>query len=238
MSGTLLIDDDLIGDMASRTDVEKRATSMDQAISSSSKGRFYVLEGIDGAGKSSLMKELVGSLSLRWEVVETMEPSPSWIGDAVRRANAEDVDPYAEALLFVADRAEHTRQIAQWLDEGKVVLCDRYYASTLAYQSVILHERLGADAMDWLREVNAPVIRLPDITFLLDIAPEASLQRIGDREETTKFEKLAFLQEVREAYLEVSREDLSMVVVDASKPRDQVLGRVLQMMESDLQGAE
>ena len=138
----------------------------------------------------------------------------------------------------MADRAEHTRQILRWMDEGKVVLCDRYYASTLAYQSALLHERLGADAMDWLKEVNAPVIRVPDITFLLDVPPETSLQRITKRDEMTKFEKLSFLREVRRAYIEISKEDRSFVVVDASKAKEQVLAKVLQMMESDLQDME
>jgi dTMP kinase len=102
------------------------------------------------------------------EVVLTAELTDSFIGRAVRQANEGGADELAEALLFVADRAEHTRQIRSWLAEGKIVLSDRY-ASTVAYQGALLKVRMGGakKAVEWLKAMNEPVIVRPDLTLLL-----------------------------------------------------------------------
>jgi len=198
------------------------------------RGWFFVLEGIDGSGKSTIARRAVERLKDSFDVVLTSEPSDSWVGDAVRRANGEDVSPFTEALLFVADRAEHTRQIASWLDEGKVVVCDRYVASTLAYQSVILAPELGGDSMEWLRTVNGAVTIEPDVTFLLDVDPERSLERVAERGERSKFERLGFLTEVRDAYRLIANDSSSTVVVDASRGVSEVLNEVLDAMHASI----
>lgn len=99
---------------------------------------LITIEGIDGCGKSSLHEALAGRLS-DLSPVMTREPGATWIGDQVRRAIAEQADPIAEALLFVADHAAHLREVV-WpaLTDGRLVISDRYIDSRFAYQEVSL----------------------------------------------------------------------------------------------------
>jgi dTMP kinase len=166
------------------------------------------------------------------DTVLTAEPSGSWIGDCVRKANREDVGDFAEALLFMADRAQHTLEISKNVEEGKVVICDRYYVSTLAYQGVTL-ERLVPDPVLWLRAVNAPIIRRPDITFYFMIDPETAMRRMKDRDEKSKFEKLSFLKRVASIYEEMSLSDPSAHVIDASRPLEEVFDEVLKATQQN-----
>jgi dTMP kinase len=198
-------------------------------------GRFYVFEGIDGGGKSTAAKMLSDKLETTFgrETVLTAEPSGSWIGDCVRRSNREDVGDLAEALLFMADRAQHTLEISKAVEQGKVVICDRYYISTLAYQGVTL-ERLMPDPVLWLRAVNAPIIRRPDITFYFMIEPGTAMRRMRDRDEKSKFEKLGFLKKVASIYEEMSLSDPSAHVIDASRPLDEVFAEVLRAVQQNV----
>ena len=198
-------------------------------------GRFYVFEGIDGSGKSTVARMLNDKLTSTFgkDTVLTAEPTGSWIGECVRRANKEDVGDFAEALLFMADRAQHTLEISRAVEEGKIVICDRYYVSTLAYQSVTL-ERLVPDPVLWLRAVNAPIIRRPDITFYFMIEPERAMKRMKDRDEKSKFEKIGFLKKVASIYEEMSLSDPSAHVIDASRPLDEVFAEVLRAVQQNV----
>ena len=198
-------------------------------------GRFYVFEGIDGGGKSTAARMLNDKLTSTFgrDTVLTAEPSGSWIGDCVRRANKEDVGDFAEALLFMADRAQHTLEISRAVEEGKIVICDRYYVSTLAYQGVTL-ERLVPDPVLWLRAVNAPIIRRPDITFYFMIEPEKAMKRMKDRDEKSKFEKIGFLKKVASIYEEMSLSDPSAHVIDASRPLAEVFAEVLKAVQQNV----
>ncbi|MGE5379347.1 MAG: dTMP kinase [Candidatus Saccharibacteria bacterium] len=189
-------------------------------------GKFYVFEGIDGSGKSTVSRRFAERLSDMGRRVEwTAEPTSSWIGEQVRRANREAHSPFAETLLYVADRAEHTAQIRAWLSDGKDVVCDRYEGSTLAYQSVTLRPHLGPKALDWLRSINAPFVLHPDATFLLRIDPELAMRRVNRRRGTEKFEKVEFLRKVAAMYDRLSMEDLSYIVIDATMSLDEVVER-------------
>lgn len=198
-------------------------------------GRFYVFEGIDGGGKTTVARMLSDKLAKTFgrDPVLTAEPSGSWIGDCVRRANREDINDFAEALLFMADRAQHTPEISRAVEEGKIVICDRYYISTLAYQGVTL-ERLVPDPVLWLRAVNAPIIRRPDITFYFLIEPEKAMMRMKGRDEKSKFEKLGFLKRVALIYEEMSISDPSAHVVDASRPLEEVFAEVLKAVQQNV----
>ncbi len=189
-------------------------------------GLFIVLEGIDGSGKSSLAASMADRLSPRREVILTAEPSDGWVGDAVRRASAEEGAPLLEALLFVADRAHHTERVSRWLAEGKTVICDRYYASTLAYQSAAL----GDGMMGWLRELNDKVVIRPDLTLLLDIDPAVGMDRVNGRGAASKFEELEYLKRVRDAYLRVAEED-GFKLIDASLPEEEALAQAMKAVE-------
>ena len=197
-----------------------------------SEGRFIVLEGIDGTGKSSISRRLKEWLESQGrEVVLTAEPTQDWLGMAVRRANLEDLDPRTESLLFTADRCQHTLRIREWRDQGKVVICDRYFGSTVAYQGASLQETMGENAVPWLMALNGPVALRPDLTVLLISDPRTSMRRIGGREEISKFEKEGFLGRVQGIYLMLADES-EWEVVDSDGPLDQVAERVRDLVKA------
>jgi dTMP kinase len=200
------------------------------------KGRFIVFEGIDGSGKSTVARMVFEALSAEMpgRVVLTAEPTDSFIGKAVRLANEGGVDELAEALLFVADRAEHTRQIRSWLSEGKTVLSDRYYASTVAYQGALLKGRMGGakKAVDWLKAMNEPVIVRPDLTLLLTVSVNTAIERLRSRKGLTKFEDLHYLIDVDLIYRGLCMEDPTFHTLDASKPVQHVVEEALRAIRS------
>jgi dTMP kinase len=214
----------------------ERTASDIQSEAAPARGRFYVFEGIDGAGKSTVANRVFETVTAGTdrEVVLTSEPSDSWLGDCVRRSHGEDVSPISEALLFVADRASHTERIRKWLESGMIVLSDRYYASTLAYQGATLKPLLGDMAVEWLKSVNEPVIIHPDLTFLLTIPPETGMRRLSVRNERTKFEKLEFLREVDRIYRSLAEKDDTFIVVDASRPLEDVMETVVETIRGNL----
>jgi len=193
-------------------------------------GAFIVFEGADGAGKSSLCRRISEELSSRGlEAVLTAEPTHEGIGAFIRSGDAGSISQRTEALLFVADRNDHTEKIKKMVSEGKVVLCDRYFASTVAYQSA----KLDGDSSDreWLIEINRQFIAEPDATILLDIDPKVGMNRVGVRgEEISKFERLDFQNQVRENYLRLAKE-FGFSVVDASKTQDEVFAEAMGIVE-------
>lgn len=191
-------------------------------------GRFIVFEGIDGAGKSTLIEGISEILTSRGEdVIITAEPTDGPIGSIIRAGEIKNISQNAEALLFTADRAVHTRQMLRWKKSGKTVLCDRYYASTVAYQAANLG---GTESeKEWLKEINRPVITEPDITFLLDIDPEKSMRRVNNRGDASKFEKIEYLRKVRSNYLELAWEK-GFRIIDASRTGEEVLKEVITII--------
>jgi dTMP kinase len=189
---------------------------------------LVVLEGIDGCGKSSVAKRLANAVGSR--AVLTREPTDSWIGRAVKRGEKGKVSPYTDALLFMADRAKHTQQMRDWIAKGKLVVCDRYYHSTVAYQAAYLKEVFEGDPFKWLLESNLRISIRPDLTVLLTIPPEVGLERISGRKRLSRFEKLDFLKEVHRNYLRLARVDKSIVKVDANRPLDTVTAEVIELV--------
>jgi len=200
------------------------------------KGTFIVFEGIDGSGKSTVARMVFETLSeeMPGKVVLTAEPTESFIGKAVRHANQSGADELAEALLFVADRAEHTKEIRAWLLEGKVVLCDRYYASTIAYQGALLKDRMGGAkrAVEWLKAMNEPAIVHPDLTFLLTVSVTTAIERLNSRKTLTKFEDLRYLNDVDLIYRGLCMEDPSFHTLDAARPVHEVVVEALGLIKS------
>ncbi|MCG7844573.1 MAG: dTMP kinase [Methanomassiliicoccales archaeon] len=196
------------------------------------KGAFIVLEGIDGTGKSTLSKKLADWMQeMGREVVLTAEPTKDWLGLAVRRANEEELDPLTESLLFTADRCEHTRQIVQWVAQGKVVVCDRYFGSTVAYQGAALQESMKEEALPWLVLINSPVIRKPHMTVLLTSDAELAMKRVGDRGALSKFERGDYLQRVQQNYLELA-ERFDWRVVDSNGPLPEVFEQLKKVLQA------
>ncbi len=189
---------------------------------------FVVIEGIDGCGKSSVAKEVVRRLGKK--AVLTREPTDTWLGKAVREGEGRKISPYTDALLFMADRAQHTEQIAAWLAEGKTVVSDRYYHSTVAYQAANLEKVFDGDAFKWLLESNRRISIHPDLTVLLVIPPELGLERIKGRAKYSRFEKLGFLKKVHKNYLRLARLDRSIVKLDGERSLEAVVDDVLWLI--------
>ena len=196
------------------------------------RGSFITLEGADGCGKSTQAALLAGALaSAGREVVRLREPGGTAISEKIRGllldpANAEMV-PECELLLYEASRAQLTREVIEpALARGAIVLCDRYYDSTYAYQA---GGRGLNEALVRMANELGSCGRVPDRTLVLDLDPATAYARAtsggADRMEA---EGLAFQERVREAYLALVEERPGRVrVIDASGDKDAVLGRVL-----------
>lgn len=189
-------------------------------------GWFIVFEGVDGSGKSTQIDLL--SIKFRDQGIDHVlerEPSDGSIGRFIRHyAEAGDryLSPESEALLFTADRFEHSKRISQVLDQGTTVICDRYYHSTLAYQGAA-----GVD-LTWLRDLQRFSLK-PDLILLLDVDPEKSLLRVSGRT-LTVFENRSYLKRVRDLYLSFAEEG-EMRIVDTSRPVDEVEAEVQRLVE-------
>ncbi len=203
-------------------------------------GKFIVFEGIDGSGKSThaaLLKERLEKLG--FTVYVTAEPSEGEAGKLLRRCltGKSDLPEEAIAALFAADRVDHIKNssfgILSHLEKGEIVLCDRYYFSSFAYNG-------SYSPMDWVIELNAPARRLlrPDLTIFLDIPPESFLSRIQNRSEKERYEKIEILKKVRENYFAAFRAlpDEKVAVVSNARPlpeaAEEVFRAVLPLIES------
>lgn len=201
------------------------------------RGRLITCEGIDGSGKTTAARGLAEALRERGhEVRERVEPTPTWLGEAVRRGFHEDVSPWTEALLFMADHATHVVRVRSEIEDGALVVSDRWSDSTYAYQGAALSFP-GFDAVPWLQQAERPFDLRPDLTLLFDLDPEVAMERVGRRGAAEKFERVDFLARVRENYLRLARnEPERFVLVDASRaPADvlqEALAAVLARMSS------
>jgi len=179
--------------------------------------RFVTFEGIDGSGKTTIIHRVFDELqSQEMQVILTFEPTDTRIGSCVKQCIKTDTDPFVTAFTFIADRLIHSKEIQKWLDDGYIVLCDRYAESTYAYQGAQLQEHMK-DSMKWLKELSDGRIVIPDRTFLFDIDPQVAMKRIQCREELIPFEKVSFLVNVRKNYLELAK-GVRFSILDATKP--------------------
>lgn len=210
--------------------------------------RFITLEGGEGAGKSTLIKQLVKYLTARGvEVVTTREPGGTELGEQIRSwvlASKPSVSilPKAELLLFLAARAQHIEAvIAPAIKQGKVVICDRFNDSTVAYQGA--GRELGVEPVRKLcNQVCGDVV--PDLTFFLDVDPEVGLQRTRRTVKDTaqagevdriEQEKQAFHLRVRNAFSKFSEEEPGrFCYIDSNRPLDEVIGKALEILGSKI----
>lgn len=191
---------------------------------------FITIEGPEGSGKSTATNSAVEQLiKLGYEVIRTREPGGTPIAEEIRnvildKANTK-MDPRTEALLYAASRRQHlVEKVWPALKEGKIVVCDRYLDSSLAYQGGardlgidnVLNVNLFATENTW-----------PDLTLLFDIDPKLGLARISknaNREvNRLDLEKLEFHNKVRDTFLELAkRYPERYVIIDASKSQEEV----------------
>lgn len=181
------------------------------------KGVLVVIEGIDGCGKSTQAKLLSNWLKENGhEVVLTAEPTKNEIGKFIREvlSGTHEVDAKTLALLFTADRYEHLKTVVEpALNEGKVVISERYYHSTIAYQ-----EAQGVPRQ-WLLELNK-FARKPDITVVLDVDPKLGAGRTTTQE---IFEKEDFLSKVRDNYMKF---DAEVFKIDGEQSKEDVFSDI------------
>ena len=204
---------------------------------------FITFEGIEGCGKTTQVRRFVKRLKrLGISLITTLEPGGTRIGRDIRKIlldpRNKNLSPFAELILYVADRAQHVEEIIKpALDEGKWVVCDRFLDATVVYQGIAR----GQD-MELIRILNEKATQgiRPDITYLLDCPVDMGLGRALKRNEAEskkgqdRFEReaLDFHKAVREGYLALARENQDrFVVVDATLPKDEVEGEIFQHME-------
>ena len=202
------------------------------------KSAFIVLEGIDGCGKGEQIKLLQNYFferDKRIDVFTTREPTYGQYGMQIRKLLKEEDDPMASAEkcleLYTLDRKEHNKAIKTVLDftSGElvpIVLCDRYYHSTYAFQQT------QGISFDKIHEVQKDFLK-PTVTFLLDLKPEIALSRISNgRDGTEKFEKIDFMKKLRQNYLKlVEQLDEEIVVINASKSISEVFDSILKVLK-------
>ena len=222
------------------------------------RGRFIVLEGIDGSGTTTQLNVLRDHYRRAGRrAFFTHEPSDGPAGmlirlalqkrlvganfdlhdpDDARPAAAADFDAQALALLFAADRADHVAtQVRPNLDAGRDVICDRYLLSTLAYQGQ------HAD-LEWLIEINRPAI-VPDLTIFLDVPPAEAEERMrGSRWKKEIFETPEQQRRVRSRYFELIQRYIPKVgrveILDASRPAAEVSTDLLALVDTFLDTSE
>ena len=202
---------------------------------------FITLEGIEGSGKTTQIKNIVEFLENKgYDCVVTREPGGTKIGEKIRSILLDpenrDMEPACELLLYFSDRVQHIKELINpALSEGKTIVCDRFFDATLVYQGYA--RGLSIDLIIKLHETIACGLK-PDITILLDLLPEIGLSRAwqqidnGSRSgDETRFEKetLLFHEKIRAGYLELARlEPKRFRVIDASKSENQVKQQIIR----------
>jgi dTMP kinase len=207
-------------------------------------GRFVVLEGGEGSGKTSLLAHLAAALEAEGRPVRrTREPGGSPSAERIReiivRGHVDSLDAAAETLLLTAARRQHLREtVLPALARGEIVLCDRYLGSTLAYQG--LRGVPEEDILDLHRRFCGDL--RPHLTLLLDVDPAVGLARAGrrladDASAEGRFESmdLEIHRRIRAAYLaDAARSPASHVVIDASQAPDAVRDHALAALRARL----
>ena len=206
---------------------------------------FISFEGIEGSGKTTQIQGVRSYLRHKGhDVVVTREPGGSKIGRQIRSilldSKNKGLNSLAELLLYMADRAQHLAEIVKpHLSSGKIIICDRYYDATIAYQGYAMG--LDIDLISRLHGLAFADYK-PDITLLLDLPPETGLGRAwrqienGQRTETeTRFEEeaLDFHRRVRAGYLALAKlEPRRFRIIDAAKPQDLVEKQIVSVLDS------
>lgn len=201
---------------------------------------FITFEGIEGSGKSTqaiLVEEYLSAKGLKVNL--TREPGWGKLGELIRNVLLDDreiiLDPFAELCLFCTDRINHVKgYIKPKLDNGEIVICDRYHDSTLVYQGI---------GRDNERDLVAAMVMksclgvIPDITFLLDLPVDCGLQRIRARKNKTKFdsESVAFHKRVRDGFLELCKQQPQRIkLINADRQVEVIAEEIKSVIENKI----
>ena len=208
--------------------------------------KLFVIEGVDGAGKSTqikLLRNFFSGKGYNCEYLHFPRTEAPYFGELIARflrgefGSLNDVDPYIVAMLYAGDRKDASEMISNWLKDGKIVLLDRYTYSNIAYQCAKLHDIKAQDElMKWILtlEFNHFAIPRPGLNIFLDV-PFAFTEkklfdaRTGDDRaylngtRDIHEESIAFQKKVRDIYLKVAKSDNSLAVVDCSNSFGEIL---------------
>lgn len=210
------------------------------------KGLFITIEGPDGAGKTSVIKKLIPMLvkTVQQEIVATREPGGSRIAEEIRELilNPEntEMDIRTEALLYAAARRQHlVEKIIPALEADKVVICDRFVDSSLAYQGVA--RGIGVSEVAEINQFATGNLS-PDLTLYLDVEAHIGLERINQNKQNRQFDRLdqetlEFHEKVRSAYLDIAKDQSERIVqIDASQEVEKVVEECYQTILKKIRG--
>lgn len=200
-----------------------------------SNGMFITFEGADGCGKTTQQMLAADYLESKgYEVLITREPGAKGLGEDIRKILLDYKGPVSErceSLLFLADRAQHVdNMILPAIENGQIVLCDRYTDSTVAYQGYGRQQN-----MERIKKLNdfATNLLKPDLTFVFDIDVETSMQRVGKEKDRMESEGKEFHNRVRNGYLKLAEEEPNRIkVLDAAKSIDEIHEEVVNILEA------
>ncbi len=208
------------------------------------KGLFITFEGVEGAGKSSQIDLLKKEFEKKGiDYIVTREPGGTPIGEKIRAVlldpENKEMNYITELLLYYSSRAQHLyEKIMYAKNQGKIVICDRYSDSTMAYQGY----GRGID-INLIQQLNKIVEKenVPDLTFVIDIAPEISLERakrksgnVGDRLEQ---ESLEFHNKVREGFIQIAKNNPDRVkIIDGKKSIEEIQKEILEKIIVKMEG--
>lgn len=209
------------------------------------KGFFVTFEGIEGCGKSTQLKLAAQSLEERdYPLCCTREPGGTAIGMHIRKLllseSSTGLAPLSEALLYMSDRFQHIQDVIRpALNEGRIVLCDRYHDSTIAYQGYA--RSIPLELLDAIWKSSGAALE-PDLTILLDLDPaeglERSLRKLAAQEmDESRFENeaLQFHMDVRNGFLTLAKQNPHRIrVVEASGSIESVQQNVMDVLQPSL----
>ena len=223
--------------------------------------KLFVIEGVDGAGKSTqikLLRDFLSGKGLKCEYLHFPRTETPYFGELIARflrgefGSISDVDPYLVAMLYAGDRKDASEIIQTWLNEGKVVLLDRYTYSNIAYQCAKLREESERERlMKWILKLEFDhfSIPTPDLNIFLDV-PFAFTERklTGDRtgedrnylkgSKDIHEESIDFQKKVRDIYLRVSSTDNRLAVINCSSsnytmlPPDEIFELIVTILKN------
>ncbi len=184
------------------------------------KGKFIVVEGLDGSGQSTQVEKLAGGLRKnKIKTHVTKEPTNNLIGGLIRGQLQEDwkSTPECLQLLFAADRAHHLeKDVKPYLEKGITVISDRYFFSSMAFGS------LEIDDWGWLKDINKRFM-LPDITFYLQVSPKTCIKRISENRFSFElFEKEKKLKAIGESYKRIAKEYDSFEIIEGEREVEKI----------------
>jgi len=200
---------------------------------------FITLEGVEGSGKTTIAEGLTKILKENgYEVVHTREPGGNPIAEAIRdvvldRKNT-DMDARTEALLYAAARRQHLVGVVEpALASGKIVICDRFIDSSIAYQGYA--RKIGTDLVEAINDFAIHGMR-PDLTFLIDVRPEVGLERINKdknrKVDRLDLEKMDFHQLVYQGYQELAKKHAHRIkVIDGERNPEEIVADIYNVIK-------